>query len=317
MLDNKERRFVRKTLKYSSVPWLCCIDARGANAYDFLRRQLTTDPPADESRFALGAWNDAKGRVRALFRVVRSPAGLLLIAERDGIEAVLRKLAMFVLRSDVQLQPSAELEVGAVLGDAQPLLDERGIALGPDPGATSRAGGLLWLRQSPELVHVAGAPAALERLGAELDPAPSELAARAEIRAGLPYIGSALTERYVPQMLNLDRLAGIAFDKGCYPGQEVVARLHHLGSVKRRLYRFVAAAPADAQPAPGASIVDAAGRAVGDVVRSVLVEGQLELLAVVQVDAVGEPLRLDDTDTETGALEHAPLPQDRADDGAR
>lgn len=273
---------------YCRVPWLCCVDARGADAYDFLRRQLSNDPPADDDRFSLAAWNDAQGRVRALFRIVRGADGPLLIAERDGIDAVLARLRMFVLRSDVALERNDELEVAAVIGDASRPLGVRGVELGEEPGAASRGGGLLWLRQSAELVHVVGPAAELERLGAELEPADAGHAAQAEIRAGLPYVGSALAERYVPQMLNLDRLGAIAFDKGCYPGQEVVTRLRHRGSVKRRLTRFVASAAAEAPP-PGTPVVDADGNEAGDVVRAAAVGGRLELLAVVRLDAQEVP----------------------------
>jgi folate-binding protein YgfZ len=265
------------------------VSGRGKDAYDFLHRQLTNDPPARDDRFVLAAWNDAKGRVRALFRIVRGAEGPLLIAERDGLEAVLAKLRVFVLRSDVELTPSTELTVGAVIGDAGSLLESRGIALGADRGSVSRSNGILWLRQSSELIHVVGAEAELERLGAELVPVSSEHAARAEIAAGLPSVGSALAERYVAQMLNLDRLDGVAFDKGCYPGQEVVARLHHLGSVKRRLSRF-ASPQAELAPPPGTVVLDAAGNEVGDVVRAVTLGDQLELLAVVQLDAARKEL---------------------------
>lgn len=276
---------------YCRVPWLCCVDARGADAYDFLRRQLSNDPPADDDRVTFAAWNDARGRVRALFRIVRGANGPLLIAECDGIDAVLEKLRIFVLRSDVVLERNDALEIAAVIGDAAEVLGAHGIALGPDSGAARRGEGLLWIRQSDDLVYVVGSAADLERLGARLEPVDPAYAARAEIRAGLPYVGSALAERYVPQMLNLDQLGAIAFDKGCYPGQEVVARLRYRGSVKRRLARFVAPAATEA-PSPGTPLVDASGNETGDVVRAVAVDGRLELLAVVPLDAHEAPLFL-------------------------
>ena len=276
------------SLLYCPVPWLCGVDVRGADAYDFLRRQLTNDPPVEDGRFTLAAWNDAKGRVRALFRIVRGADGPLLVAERDGLDAVLAKLRIFVLRSDVAFEPNDALAVAAVIGDAAPLLESRGIALAAEPGAACRADGIVWLRQSEALLHVVGEAAALDRLGAELPRGSAEHAAQAEIRAGLPSLGSALAERYVPQMLNLDRLGAVAFDKGCYPGQEVVARLHHLGSVKRRLTRFTAAG--GEAPAPGTPVVTADGREVGEVVRAAAADRTLELLAVVQLDAASAPL---------------------------
>src|SRR5690606_6718717 len=155
--------------------------------------------------------------------------------------------------------------------------------------AAARRDGLTWLRLGPTLVHVVGPSAELERLGGELRAGTPELAALAEIRLGLPYVGTALAERYVPQMLDLDRLGAVAFDKGCYPGQEVVARLHHLGAVKRRLRRFVAdvrsseAAAGSAPPAPGIPILGADGTQIGDVVRAAATSDGLELLGVVQI----------------------------------
>ena len=87
-------------------------------------------------------------------------------------------------------------------------------------------------------------------------------AALAEIRLGIPAITPAVAERFVAQMLNLDELGAVSFDKGCYPGQEVIARVHNLGGVKRRARRY--AAPA-APPAPGAPVL-AADAQVGEVV---------------------------------------------------
>src|SRR5690606_30994515 len=106
--------------------------------------------------------------------------------------------------------------------------------------------------------------------------AQAELAA---VRAGLPAIGARLAGEYVAQMLNLDVLGAISFTKGCYPGQEIVARAHHLGAVKRRMRRYAAAgAPV---PAPGDPIVDAAGAHRGEVIRASRADGGVELLAVV------------------------------------
>ena len=90
---------------------------------------------------------------------------------------------------------------------------------------------------------VAGAPAALESLTAGLDDASSGEAARAEIALGIPAITPALADRFVAQMLNLDELGAVSFDKGCYPGQEIIARVHNLGGVKRRARRYAAPAP--------------------------------------------------------------------------
>jgi tRNA-modifying protein YgfZ len=294
---------------YCRVPALACVVVRGADAEDFLRRQLTQNPPGSgERRFVLAAWNDAKGRVRALFLVARLGDELLLVAERDGVDAVLAKLRMFVLRSAVELVETDGLEVAAVLGDAAPFVATRGIGALAERCAARDTEGLLWLRLGPQLLRVIGAPGDLDRLGQSLEPAPADRVELAEIRLGLPRLGSALAEQYVPQMLNLDRLGAVAFDKGCYPGQEVVARLHHLGSVKRRLQRFIGSDLAAAAPPPGTPLVDARGAAVGEVLRAARSDGELELLAVAQLDAASHTLFLG---AEGGPpLRTTPLPYD-------
>ncbi|HEX7081889.1 MAG TPA: hypothetical protein VF329_12825 [Gammaproteobacteria bacterium] len=294
---------------YCRVPWTICVDAKGADADDFLRRQLTQNPPPrDGGRFTFAAWNDARGRVRALFRMLRRDDRLVLLAERDGVDAVLARLRMFVLRSKVELVPDESLAAAAVVGDAGERLEARGVRLGAEPGAAVTDAELTWLRIGPDLVYVVGPEDRLERAGEGFARGSAEQAELAEIRLGLPRVGAAVAERYVPQMLNLDRLDAVAFDKGCYPGQEVVARLHHLGNVKRRMRRFVGAAPAVA-PAPGTPIVDAEGAEAGETIRAAAADGTLELLAVVRLDARGP---LSAGSEHRVALAAAPLPYERA-----
>jgi folate-binding protein YgfZ len=112
----------------------------------------------------------------------------------------------------------------------------------------------------------------------ELTRVPPAAAALAEIRLGLPAITPPLVDRFVAQMLNLDALGATVFDKGCYPGQEVVARVHNLGEVKRRARRYAATGP---PPAIGVAVAAPSGDAVGEVVRSAPAPGGCELLAVI------------------------------------
>src|SRR5690606_6084337 len=268
---------------YSKVPSLACVVVRGADAEDFLRRQLTQEPPADETRFVRAAWSDAKGRVRAIFEVVRRADGLLLVAERDGLENMLAKLRLFVLRSRVELSIDESLEVAAIVGETAADLERAGIDIGAEPGDARRTGSVLALRVGPSLVRVVGPAAALDVLGTALAPTSPDSVDVAEIRLGLPRV-AALPERYVPQMLNLDRLGAVSFTTGCYPGQEVIARLYHLGEVKRRVCRYVG--PIDAPPAPDTPLVDERGGTIGEVVRAARgADGRVELLAVVRLDA--------------------------------
>src|SRR5690606_39183642 len=136
--------------------------------------------------------------------------------------------------------PASAACAAALVGDVEALLAARGVALGPAPGDAACAADADWIRIGPELTHVVGPEAAIEALRTALPEAPEALATLAEIELGLPAVPPALAGHYVAQMLNLDVLDAVAFDKGCFPGQEVIARTHNLGAVKRRLRRFSA-----------------------------------------------------------------------------
>jgi folate-binding protein YgfZ len=295
------------------------IEVSGPDAEAFLRAQLSRNPPAPGAgHWISAAWLDARGRVRALFRIVALEHAWLLLAEREPVEAVLAKLRMFVLRSRVELTPlGGEREVKCLLGDNRDWLAERGLPSLEQPGAAARAGDVTWLGVGPGMIIAAGPAARLEAATAGLESGSPELAALAEIRLGLPKLGAVLMERYVPQMLNLDLLGAVSFDKGCYPGQEVVARLKYRGAVKRRMKRFGCAAPA-VLPAPGDEVRDRHGEAAGEVVRAARDGERVELLAVVRLDAVEDGLGLAVEDgvglaADDGiALEPLPLPYEDA-----
>jgi folate-binding protein YgfZ len=113
----------------------------------------------------------------------------------------------------------------------------------------------------------------------------------ADIAAGLPTVLRAASEAFVPQMLNLDRLDGISFAKGCYTGQEIVARTQHLGRIKRRMFRY--RLPGGPVPAPLAAL-HRDGAKVAEVVLGAARRDSVEILAVTQLDARNVPLMLDD-----------------------
>jgi folate-binding protein YgfZ len=114
---------------------------------------------------------------------------------------------------------------------------------------------------------------------------------RAEIAAGIPEIYPETREQFIPQMLNLDRLGAIDFQKGCYPGQEIVARTQYRGQLKRRMFRFAGDAPEP--PPPGARLV-ADGDVTGTVVDAICNQtGRMQLLAVIPIEAAQQPWRFE------------------------
>jgi folate-binding protein YgfZ len=265
-----------------------CVEARGADAGAFLHAQLSRAiAPNGETHAPLAGWLDAHGRARALLRVWTLPDRWLLATPREGAPDLLKRLRMFVLRSAVALNLADDVALAALLDPTPEWLAARHLPPTAAPGSVTARGELRWLALGPHYWQVLGPRARVEALEPELARAPPPAAALAEIGLGLPAITPALVDRFVAQMLNLDALGAIAFDKGCYPGQEIVARVHNLGDVKRRVHRYAAAT---APPAIGTAVSLRSGETVGEVVRSAPTAAGCELLAVVDQAAADAPL---------------------------
>jgi folate-binding protein YgfZ len=271
--------------RYAVLDTIGCIEVGGNDAEGFLHGQLGRDVRAIGKDIApLAAWHDARGRVRALVRVVRLPSAFLLLLPQAHAAQVVAKLRMFVLRSDVTLSHPTGRFVAALLGTPPGSLTAR---FGPGSDIANgvvHGDGVISIPLGPGLTHlVADSAAALDAVLGPLERTSAAAAELAEIELGLPSVGPEVAERYLPQMLSLDLIGAMSFDKGCYPGQEIIARTQNLGSVKRRLARFrvVGGAPL----AVGDDILDANGASVGGVIRSAAEGGKSEVLAVVQLDA--------------------------------
>lgn len=241
------------------------LSVTGEQAREFLHAQLTNDianlPP---DRAALAGWCSAKGRLLASFLVVPSEGGFLLQLARDLVPAVAKRLSMFVLRSKVKISDAtetwAQFGVWGEVSGASPV--PFGVASRSDRVVVALGTGRFLVLTSSGWMQ-----------GAEV---PESRWALEEIRAGRPLITSATQDLFVPQMVNFDTIGAVSFQKGCYPGQEVVARAQYRGQVKRRMKHF--RAPAGAQLAPGQ---DYEG---GTVVDAAPAPQAVELLAVVPVD---------------------------------
>jgi folate-binding protein YgfZ len=234
----------------SELKHLGVIRARGAEAASFLQGQLTNDVlTLGPERARLAGFCSAKGRLQASFVVARpAPDELLLVCAADLLAPTLKRLSMFVLRSKCKLDDaSAEL----------PLLGIAGAGLVP-------IGGSPWqVRDTPlgktiRVPDAAGQPRCVV-IGASAAALP-ELPTLAldtwrwlDLQAGVPLIEAATVDKFVPQMLNYEVVGGVDFKKGCYPGQEVVARSQYRGTIKRRMFLF----DSDGDAAPGAELFDA------------------------------------------------------------
>jgi folate-binding protein YgfZ len=219
----------------------------GADAREFLHAQLTNDiAKLAPDRSALAGWCTAKGRLLATMLVIPSPDGFLLQLARDLAPAVAKRLSMFVLRSKVKIADESDAWVQFGVWKGLPAVSWEG-------GTVSvPVGSLRHLRIGREL--------ALQCSRTEED------WTLEEIRSGRPWISAATQDQFVPQMVNLEQVGGVDFQKGCYPGQEIVARAQYRGEVKRRMVRVQAPAGSALKPGQefnGGVVVDsAAGEAL-------------------------------------------------------
>ena len=288
----------------------------GPDAARFFQGYATANVEKATSERAIpSALCTREGRTIATFRMWGSSDALTLRLHRALVLPVHDLLARYIVFSKAELEMPGDAFVGiGVIGESgagaiADLLGEapaEGRIVHAENGAFAlRTRGAvprfeLWLPQEA----AADAWTALEA-GARKVPFGRWLAHR--IRAGYVDLSPRTAGEYVPQALNLQALDQIAFDKGCYLGQEVVARMQYLGKVKRRLFRFSLAVDDRICPPLGAELFDACedGRAVGEIVAAAEDQGRCEMLAVVRVDAATAPLFVDGR-----ALTAEPLPYD-------
>jgi folate-binding protein YgfZ len=253
------------------------IRARGADAAKFLQGQLTNDVAGmDSSTARLAGFCSAKGRLQASFIVWKlAPDEFALACAASVLPATLKRLSMFVLRAQCKLSDaSAEFALlGAAGASASAMLADT-----KTWGVRPTAGGTL-LR----LPDVDGVPRCLLAVTpAEAPPAlPLDAWRLLEVRSGIPLIEAATVEQFVPQMLNYELIGGVDFQKGCYPGQEIVARSQYRGTIKRRMFLF----ECDAQAAPGQEVFHSAdaGQPAGMVVNAAPLPGGAGSAALVEV----------------------------------
>ena len=264
----------------------------GADAVRFLQGQLSNDMlRLGEERSVLAGYHNAQGRTFALMRLVHlGEAELLAVLPRELATPLCQRLAKYVLRAKVTLTDvSADWRISGLAARADLELGEPE-ATPPDlPAARTGA-----QRRNAERLYVTVSERPVRWLeiaahrgeDAGVNGAAREQWRALDIRAALPQVYLATAEQFVAQMLNLDALDAIAFDKGCYSGQDVIARAHYRGRVKRRAQPFRSLAPAEL--APGQSGVLGDGRPFTVVDAARLPDGRCEFLAVAPLSPAEE-----------------------------
>jgi hypothetical protein len=270
------------------------IRVAGEDARTFLQGQFTNDiRDVTEGWSQLSAYCSPKGRMLANFRIFLHQGDYFLQMPRDTYQTVLQRLPMFVLISKVKVSDASDeiVSIGLAGDCAEGLLQRQFTKVPGKPGEVAQHGGITLIRLpgEPARYQLSGTPEAVvtswSQLSQEAQPGNRDYWSLLDIRAGIPTIYRETSDAFVPQMTNMQQIDGVSFTKGCYTGQEVVARMKYLGKLKRRMY--LASVDTDARPVPGDELFapgSASGQGAGKVVDARPAPGGgFDLLAVTEI----------------------------------
>lgn len=285
----------------------------GEDAQSFLQNLLSNDIRlVDAGHAQLSSFNTAKGRMLAVFTIWRDNEDYLLQLPSSTLDVLRKKLSMYVLRAKVKVSDASNerIALGLSGNQAATLLSKLSAELPQQEMGCVSSEQLHILRLSATRYQLTATPAQAQflwhALSKDSHPVSSVCWDWLNVRAGIPTIVAKTQEEFVPQMVNLDALGGINFKKGCYPGQEIVARMHYLGKLKRRMY--LAHLDNTEVPQPGDELFsdDMEGQASGVIANvAPAPEGGYDILAVIQT-ASADSTKIH---TATGScLAYLPLP---------
>ena len=274
---------------------LSILRTHGDDAQTFLQGQTSNDiRQVSATHSQLSAYCNPKGRMLAIFRIFKHGEAYCLQLPTPLAEATLKRLRMFVMRAKVKIElADAELlRIGLSGPNAERLISQIVDSAPADIDNSLTANGITVLRLSGlhARFEVIASPEQMlmvwETLATHAKPAGAAAWSWLDIMAGIPTILPGTVEEFVPQMANLELVGGVSFTKGCYPGQEIVARMHYLGRLKQRMFR--AHVEMSQPPPPGTPVFtpDLPGQSTGSVVDAqVSPEGGVDLLAVVHLSS--------------------------------
>ncbi len=278
------------------------IVASGDDALAFLQGQFTNDVeklPDDAVQY--NGWCSAKGRLLATFLLWKGRQGYLLQLPAALVAPVMRRLAMFVLRSKVALADTSAdwVRLGIAGRNAAALLREVCADNLPGPMASWHGDGMRVICLDVARFEIVAAPDKAQALWQTFAPHCTRSGAAVwswlDIRAGIPTVLPATQDQFVPQMANFELVGGVSFKKGCYPGQEIVARTQYRGILKRRM----GLAHLDIAARPGDKVYSAAfgEQAAGEIANAAPAPGGgFDVLVVAQLDSMTDadhdPLRI-------------------------
>jgi len=302
----RERQIIHAGSTLCDLSHYGLIAAYGDDAVDFLQGQFTNDvAQVSETHSQLSSYCTPKGRMLTNFRIFKQGETLYLCLPQALLEPVLNRLRMFVMRSKVTLEDASDALMRFGLNGPQADEQLRDIT-SKIPCEVNQAFHdkdctIIRIHGKQPRFEIYGHLNAISKLWQDLDVDATAVGAPIwellNIQAGIPVIVPETCEAFVPQMANMSLIGGVSFKKGCYTGQEIVARMHYLGKLKKRMYRV--AVECNEPPKAGDKVFaenSTAGTGTGTVVSAELnADGVYEALAVIQIaDAESQTLQLHD-----------------------
>lgn len=297
----RERRIPPQGAILCDLSHIGLISANGADAETFLQGQLSNDlQHVNDTKAQLSSYSSPKGRAITTFQLAERQGTYYLSLSADILEPVLKRLRMFVMRSQVSLEDATDSLVHFGYSDPQGeerLSDIIG-TIPMQPMDVVQSGNLTIIRQAAPVprFEILGELDDARKLWTQLGVNAAGVSRGAwdyyDVEAGIPHVTADSTEAWVPQMMNLHLTDAISFTKGCFPGQEIVARLKYLGKNKRQTYRL--GIDSVDLPAVGTAINNSDGAEAGKVLNAALnPDGKVEVLAVMKTAEIGNELTID------------------------
>ncbi|HEX7028128.1 MAG TPA: folate-binding protein YgfZ [Gammaproteobacteria bacterium] len=311
-----ERKAVMHGSIMTDLSHLGLIRISGDDAANFLQNQLSNDVRrVDAGHSQLNSYCSPKGRMLTVFRLFMMNGDYYLRAPAGLIDAIIKRLGIFVLMSKVKLEDASDelLRMGVAGPGTSALLAEHFKDIPTDTASAVEACGAKVLQvPGNERFEIYAPPVTLqslwERFETTLAPVGIDAWPLLDILNGIPNVYPETSEHFIPQMANLQLIDGVSFKKGCYPGQEVVARMQYLGKLKRSMYRVQSSG--NYIPQPGTEVVsnsDGKTHEAGEIVDArALPDGGYTALAVLQTASIDQTLEL--KDQPGSALQLADLP---------
>ena len=247
----------------------------GKDVKSFLQSQLTCDiNNLENNKFLFGAYCNPKGRVLATFRLCTMDDFIYMVCNHSVVTSLLNRLKMFVLRADVTFHTCHDLAV----------VCHNTVADLPHSAVRSQSQtGLAWPNEcqgdleTAEIIQLMVTPVddaveLIEKSEKHVALLDSDWWNLLQIRHGVPNITATNNGLFTPQNLNLDLISGVSFTKGCYPGQEIVARLRYLGRVKQRLVRGIIHGESEIRVGQPVAMIDTTGSKAGAIVNATTLE---------------------------------------------